>query len=184
MIRLLDIFLSFFGLFVFSPILFLVMTLGYFDTRSPLFFQKRVGVNKKIFVLVKFRTMRVDADSVGTHLSDPSFITPLGQFLRISKIDELPQLWNVLKGEMSLVGPRPCLPNQKKLIDERVKRGIYGVRPGITGLAQIQGIDMSTPKLLAQTDLKMIKKMSFFYYCYYILLTAFHILNKNFNLKF
>jgi len=81
-------------------------------------------------------------------------ITPLGAFLRRTKLDELPQLWNVLKGEMSLVGPRPCLFNQQELINERNKRDVYQALPGITGLAQIQGIDMSTPELLADTDAK------------------------------
>ena len=81
-------------------------------------------------------------------------ITPLGAFLRHTKLDELPQLWNVLKGEMSLVGPRPCLFNQQELINERNKRDVYQALPGITGLAQIQGIDMSTPELLADTDAK------------------------------
>ena len=81
-------------------------------------------------------------------------ITPLGAFLRRTKLDELPQLWNVLKGEMSLIGPRPGLFNQKELIAERAKRDVFVVRPGITGLAQVKGVDMSTPELLADTDAK------------------------------
>lgn len=93
--------------------------------------------------------MRPDTASVATHLADASAITPLGKFLRRTKLDELPQLWNVLKGEMSLVGPRPCLFNQEELIQERAARKVFDVRPGITGLAQIQDIDMSTPKLQA-----------------------------------
>jgi lipopolysaccharide/colanic/teichoic acid biosynthesis glycosyltransferase len=98
--------------------------------------------------------------------------------LRKFKIDELPQLWNVLIGDMSLVGPRPCLPNQKRLIIERKKRGIYKVKPGITGLAQVFGINMSGPVLLAKTDLKMIKQMNLFYYFYYIFKTVFIIFKK------
>ena len=87
--------------------------------------------------------------SVASHLASATSITPFGNFLRKSKLDELPQLWNVLKGEMSLVGPRPCLFNQEELIAERDKRGVFEVRPGITGLAQVNTIDMSTPELLA-----------------------------------
>jgi O-antigen biosynthesis protein WbqP len=96
--------------------------------------------------------MRPGTSSVATHLADVNAVTRVGRFLRRTKLDELPQLWNVLKGEMSLVGPRPCLFNQTELISERASRGVFDVRPGITGLAQIQGIDMSTPKLLAETD--------------------------------
>ena len=96
----------------------------------------------------------------------------MGHFLRKTKLDELPQLWNVLKGEMSLVGPRPGLFNQEELTKERDERGVYSVRPGITGLAQINEIDMSTPKLLAETDRKMIDTLNISSYFKYILLTV------------
>ena len=102
-----------------APILALLWILGWLDTGSPLFRQERVGRNQKPFTLVKFRTMRPDTASVATHLADASAVTKLGHFLRRSKLDELPQLWNVLKGEMSLVGPRPCLFSQTELIEER-----------------------------------------------------------------
>jgi lipopolysaccharide/colanic/teichoic acid biosynthesis glycosyltransferase len=102
----------------------------------------------------------------------------LGIFLRKTKLDEIPQLWNVLIGEMSLVGPRPCLLNQNNLINERKKRGVFKVRPGITGLAQIKGITMKTPTLLAKTDLEMIKQLNVFNYFYYILVTMFLIFKK------
>jgi len=115
--------------------------------------------------------MRPDTASVATHLADASAITPLGHFLRRTKLDELPQLWNVLKGEMSLVGPRPCLYNQTELIAERAVRGVFEVRPGITGLAQIQGIDMSIPKRLAETDAEMLREMNLSAYFKYIFLT-------------
>jgi lipopolysaccharide/colanic/teichoic acid biosynthesis glycosyltransferase len=123
-------------------------------------------------MLVKFRTMKVGTRSVATHLAKASAITPFGKFLRRTKLDELPQLWNVLKGEMSLVGPRPCLFNQQELIDEREKRGVYTLRPGITGLAQVNEIDMSTPELLAKTDAEMIKNLTIGKYFSYIIQTV------------
>ena len=172
MIRLLDMLFSAVGLFLLSPVLMVVWLVGWLDTRSPLFRQERVGRYQKPFVLVKFRTMRTDTASVASHLADASAITPLGRFLRRTKLDELPQLWNVLKGEMSLVGPRPCLFNQQTLIDERERRAVYQARPGITGLAQVQGIDMSTPELLAQTDAKMLATLTLRDYFRYILQTV------------
>lgn len=168
MTRLLDILFAAFGLIVGSPILLLLTLIGWFDTRSPLFRQVRVGRNQQHFVLVKFRTMRVGTASVATHLASTAAITPFGHFLRRTKLDELPQLWNVLKGEMSLVGPRPCLPTQTELIDEREKRQVFKLRPGITGLAQINNIDMSTPELLAETDAKMLQNLSLLNYFSYI----------------
>jgi lipopolysaccharide/colanic/teichoic acid biosynthesis glycosyltransferase len=130
-----------------------------------------VGRFQKPFTLVKFRTMRLDAASVATHLADASAITPFGRFLRRTKLDELPQLWNVLKGEMSLVGPRPCLYSQEELIAERLHRGVFNARPGITGLAQINEIDMSTPSLLADTDAKMLESLNLSAYFRYIFMT-------------
>jgi len=122
---------------------------------------------------MKFRSMHKYAPSVATHLASASPITPFGSFLRKSKLDELPQLWNVFVGDMSLVGPRPNLFNQEELIQERDSRGVYSVRPGITGLAQINKIDMSTPQLLAETDAKMIQELNTFGYFKYIFLTVF-----------
>lgn len=159
MLRVIDILFAGFGLLLALPLLALLFLLGLFDTGAPLFFQERVGRWQKPFMLVKFRTMRAGTASVATHLADAAAITPLGRFLRSTKLDELPQLWNVLKGEMSLVGPRPCLPNQAELIAERAARGVFEVRPGITGLAQIRGIDMSTPRLLAETDARMLEDL-------------------------
>jgi len=178
MIRLFDIFFSIFGLFFLLPLFFLISVIGFFNTGSPLFLQQRLGLNLKIFTLVKFRTMKLDTLSVGTHLVDLSNVTQFGYFLRKSKLDEIPQLWNVLIGNMSLVGPRPCLLNQRKLIMERKKRGVFLVRPGITGLAQVNGIDMSTPTFLAKTDSRMIRQMNLFYYFYYILITFLTIFKK------
>ena len=172
MTRVFDVLLSFLGLVTGAPILALLWILGWLDTGSPLFRQERIGRNQKPFTLVKFRTMRPDTASVATHLADASAVTKLGHFLRRSKLDELPQLWNVLKGEMSLVGPRPCLFNQRELIEERACRGVFAVRPGITGLAQIRGIDMSTPRLLAETDAKMLADMTLKTYLHLLVMTA------------
>ena len=161
------------GLVVLSPILLVLMVIGYSDTGSPIFSQERVGKGKQPFRLMKFRSMLLNAPSVATHLANASSITPFGSFLRKSKLDELPQLWNVLVGDMSLVGPRPNLFNQEELIHERDSRGVYSVRPGITGLAQINKMDMSTPQLLAETDAKMIQELNTIGYFKYIFLTVF-----------
>lgn len=150
----------------------LICIIGFFDTGSPLFFQSRVGRRQRPFTLMKFRTMSIDTDQVGTHLVNAASITPLGNFLRKTKLDELPQLFNVLLGQMSLVGPRPCLPNQKKLVDERENRGAYEVRPGVTGLAQVNDVDMSTPRKLARYDQLMISRMSIELYIKLVIATA------------
>ncbi|WP_322407455.1 sugar transferase [Idiomarina sp. PL1-037] len=172
MIRVLDFLFSLFGLIVGFPILVLLTLIGLFDTGSPIFTQQRVGRNKKTFVLVKFRTMKKDTASVASHLASSASITKFGHFLRRTKLDELPQLWNVLKGEMSLVGPRPGLVNQEELTKAREAKDVFNVRPGITGLAQVNEIDMSTPQLLAETDAKMISTLNIKSYFQYILMTV------------
>jgi O-antigen biosynthesis protein WbqP len=116
------------------------------------FRQVRVGRRKRPFVLYKLRTMAVGTVDVATHEVSPAQITKVGRFLRRTKLDELPQLFNVLIGDMSIVGPRPCLPGQEHLIDEREQRGVFEMRPGITGPAQLAGIDMSRPAELAVAD--------------------------------
>ena len=150
MIRFFDFIFSFIGLLFLWPVGIILYIIGLFDTGKPVFVQERVGRYKKPFNLYKFRTMNVNTKSVASHLANQSSITKFGGFLRKTKLDELPQLLNVLKGDMSLVGPRPNLYNQTELIEERDKRGVYDVTPGITGLAQINEIDMSTPKKLAE----------------------------------
>lgn len=172
MIRVFDFVFSLLGLVAGFPVLLLLTLIGFFDTGSPVFRQVRVGRNQKPFTLVKFRTMKVDTVSVATHLASSTSITRFGHFLRKTKLDELPQLWNVLKGEMSLVGPRPGLFNQEELTAERAKRGVFEVRPGITGLAQVKEIDMSTPALLAETDQKMIQSLTLVDYFKYIFMTV------------
>jgi lipopolysaccharide/colanic/teichoic acid biosynthesis glycosyltransferase len=178
MIRILDILFSFLALIIFFPLLMILYLIGYLDTGSPLFIQKRVGLNQKEFKLFKFRTMKIGTLSTSSHLVDQSQITAFGHFLRKYKLDELPQLLNVVKGDMSLVGPRPCLCSQTRLIRERKKRKIFKARPGMTGLAQIKGINMKNPLVLAKTDLTLVKQMNSYYYIYYILMTILLVLKK------
>ncbi|WP_033570742.1 sugar transferase [Dickeya undicola] len=172
MLRVLDVLLALIGLLCLWPVMLIVYVLGLFDTGSPVFIQQRVGRHQRPFNLIKFRTMAVATESVATHLASRSSVTRLGAFLRKTKLDELPQLINVLKGEMSLVGPRPCLFNQQELITERQARGVFDVLPGITGLAQVNAIDMSTPQKLAEWDQRMIQTLSVKHYFTYLVQTV------------
>ncbi|MGR6872805.1 sugar transferase [Pseudomonas sp. HK3] len=172
MIRLFDIIFSLAGILVGAPLFLIVYVVGLFDTGSPVFMQSRLGKNKKPFTLIKFRTMKAATDSVASHLVDHNAITKVGRFLRKTKLDELPQLINVLFGHMSLVGPRPNLSSQTVLIQERDSLGVYSVRPGVTGLAQLSGVDMSTPKKLSEIDAQMLADLSVSTYFKYIFLTS------------
>ena len=172
LIRIIDFVAALFGLALLSPFIFLIAFILFFEFGKPFFVQTRVGKNQKPFRLVKFRSMSPKSANLPTHEISRDLITKTGKFIRATKLDELPQLWNVLKGEMSLVGPRPCLPIQEELIEEREQRNIFSLRPGITGPAQVQNIDMSTPKLLAETDQQMVGKLSFTSYIKYVLMTV------------
>lgn len=119
---------------------------------SPLFFQTRLGLRERPFQLLKLRTMHVATPSIASHQVGANNILVTGRLLRRLKIDELPQIWNVLNGTMSFVGPRPGLPNQTDLTEARRRHGVFVLVPGITGVAQIKGIDMSTPERLAEVD--------------------------------
>ena len=171
MIRVFDFFLALFGLIILMPLILLIFLVLLFEDKSPLFFQERIGKNLKVFTLIKFRTMSDGNKDCPTHLVDSSRITTIGAFLRKTKMDEIPQLLNVLKGEMTIVGPRPCLPSQIELIKYRRKLKVHTFLPGITGLAQIKGIDMSNPLLLTKTELKMMRKLNLRYYFYFIFKT-------------
>jgi O-antigen biosynthesis protein WbqP len=170
-LRLFDLIFSLMGLLFMAPLMLLIFFKGFFQAGGPIFKQERLGKDQIPFVLIKFRTMIFSTPSVATHLADSTLITPFGKFLRHTKLDELPQLWNVLRGEMSLVGPRPGLANQIELIKARENLGVFTVRPGVTGLSQISGVDMSVPELLAKTDARMIADMSVYSYFRYIFLT-------------
>ena len=171
--RLLDILLAALGLALLWPLL-AVLALAVWSSvgRPVLFRQARPGLHSQPFEIVKFRTMTDERDAEGALLPEAERLTRMGRFLRSTSLDELPELWNVLKGEMSLVGPRPCLPNQDELIAERQRRGVFEVRPGITGLAQVNGIDMSDPARLAEVDERMIRTLTLTDYFRYLLLTA------------
>ncbi|RYD68852.1 MAG: sugar transferase [Verrucomicrobiaceae bacterium] len=125
-----------------------------------IFAQKRIGKSGQVFTCYKFRTMAEGTPNVGTHEASATMVTPLGKLLRRTKLDELPQAINILLNQMSLVGPRPCLPNQDKVISERQKLNALSIKPGITGLAQINQIDMSQPELLARWDARYVKLRS------------------------
>ena len=143
---------------------FVLVAMAAIRLTSPgpaLFRQVRVGQHEKAFVCFKLRTMRQDTANLPSHEVAATSITKIGHFLRRTKFDELPQLWNILRGEMSFVGPRPCLPSQVELIEARRACGLYAIRPGITGVAQVAGIDMSEPQGLARTDAAYLESMSF-----------------------
>jgi O-antigen biosynthesis protein WbqP len=151
--RAFDLVAALVGLAMLWPVIVLLILAVRRDSPGPgIFAQARVGRHGKPFVCYKLRTMRVGAPNVPTHFASAAEITPLGGWLRRWKLDELPQLWNVLIGEMSIVGPRPCLPGQTELIEARRVLGVLSLRPGVTGLGQVSGIDMSEPEKLARCD--------------------------------
>ncbi len=163
--RLLDIVLSAAGLLVLSPVLLVIAVAIKLDSKGPVLFkQKRVAKGKEHFQILKFRTMYADVPKdVPTHLlADPeSKITKIGRFLRKSSLDELPQIWNILVGEMSIIGPRPALWNQFDLIEERDKYGANDVRPGLTGLAQVMGRDELPIEVKAKYDGEYAQNVTF-----------------------
>lgn len=134
----------------------IAFSIGINSPGPVLFKQVRIGRHRQPFVLFKWRTMATDTANLPSHEVARSQVLPIGNFLRRTKLDELPQLWNVIRGEMSFVGPRPCLPTQHELIDLREELGVHNLRPGITGISQLRGIDMSNPKALAASDAEYI----------------------------
>lgn len=159
--RLLDLVLAVPGLLVAAPVVLIAMAAIRATSEGPaIFAQERVGRHERLFRCYKLRTMYVNTPHVATHEVAASAITPVGAFLRRVKIDELPQLWNVVVGQMSMVGPRPCLPGQHDLIRHRRTLGVFALRPGITGLAQVRGVDMSDPQRCAQTDAEYMQAIS------------------------
>jgi O-antigen biosynthesis protein WbqP len=172
LVRFSDVFASVLIILISLPFSLVVTLALYVTSGSPFFVQVRVGKKQRPFKIIKFRTMKIGTKTLETHQVPADAITNFGKFLRKTKLDELPQLLNVLKGDMSFVGPRPNLFSQKELIKERACLGVYDVLPGITGLTQVRKMDMSDPVVMAETDAFMIKNFNFFQYLRYIFLTA------------
>ena len=161
MSRPIEILLAVALLLIATPILLLCILLIRLESKGPAIFrQVRVGKAQEPFTLYKLRTMSIDTRDAATHEVSAAQVTRVGRFLRKAKIDELPQLINVLQRSMSFVGPRPCLPSQAEVIAEREKRGVFAVAPGITGIAQVRHIDMSQPEKLAEADAEYIAQRS------------------------
>lgn len=171
-LRIADVAASLTGLVLLLPVLLAVAVFVRVTSPGPaLFIQTRVGRRETLFSCFKFRTMTVGAPVAGTHEVSASHVTRAGRILRKTKLDELPQLVNVLLGDMSLVGPRPCLTTQTELIRERRSRGVFDVRPGVTGPAQVQGVDMSTPAKLAELDETWSRQPALDRYLFYVVQT-------------
>ena len=159
--RLMDIGVSACGLVIALPIILALAVLIRFETPgNPFFGQVRVGRHERPFTIWKLRSMHQGTPAKGTHEISRTALTRTGAFIRKTKLDELPQLFNILRGDMSLVGPRPCLPSQDHVVAARRKQNVFEVRPGVTGLAQIRGIDMSRPEDLARCDREYIEQQS------------------------
>lgn len=151
--RIIDFITALVGLILLAPLMLLIAICIKLESTGPaLFRQSRVGRAAKPFNCLKFRTMYTGTPNLPTHEVEKSTVTKIGHLLRRTKLDEIPQLINVMLGQMSLVGPRPCLPSQTVLTEARFESGAYKVLPGITGLAQVNGVDMSEPERLARID--------------------------------
>lgn len=181
--RIFDIVLSGSALFVFWPILLILMIAIKIDSKGPIFFtQKRVGIHKTYFEILKFRTMRIDTPKdVPTHLlENPEiYITKIGKFLRKTSLDEIPQLINIIKGDMSFIGPRPALYNQYDLIEERDKYQVNDILPGLTGWAQINGRDELPIEVKAKYDAEYVQNLSFMFDIKIFFKTFLKVLNHD-----
>jgi O-antigen biosynthesis protein WbqP len=176
--RAFDFSISLLLLVVFSPVLaFVALLISLTSSGGVIFKSNRVGRQNRIFPMWKFRTMRIDTPQLATHLLEKpqNFLTPIGAFLRRTSLDELPQLWNVLRGDMALVGPRPALFNQEDLISLRSERGVHLLRPGITGWAQINGRDELPIPLKVELDVFYMQNRSFIFDFKILLMTLFKV---------
>lgn len=160
--RTLDFALALLGLLLALPLMLVIWIAIRSTSAGPaVFVQDRVGRHEELFRCFKFRTMHLGSPNTASHNASEAWVTPVGKVLRRTKLDELPQLVNVIIGDMSLVGPRPCLPSQNNLISARRSQLVFTVRPGITGLAQVAGVDMSEPHVLAAVDGRYVRTRSF-----------------------
>ena len=179
--RLFDFVMSLIGIIVLSPIILIVALAVKLTSPGPMLFkQRRIGKNNDEFQIYKFRTMRIDTPNVPTHLLEnpEQWITPVGKFLRKTSLDELPQLFNILKGEMSIVGPRPALYNQIDLKEMRTEAGVHKLVPGLTGWAQINGRDEIPLSLKVKLDKEYLMKKSFFFDIKIIFMTALSVIKS------
>lgn len=178
MIRMLDILLSVLMFMVLSPVFLVIVMFYSFEGGSVIFRQRRLGKDQVCFTIYKFRTMPINTPQLPTHQLKNVNVSTFGKFLRATKLDELPQLVNVLKGDMSLVGPRPCLESQVDLIRLRSDSKLFSLRPGITGAAQIQKVDMEDPEKLIAIERAMLEKMTFSFYLKNLFLTPLALICK------
>jgi O-antigen biosynthesis protein WbqP len=181
--RILDIILALIGIVVLSPVFLLLIICIKFESKGPVFFkQRRIGIDKKEFYILKFRTMKIDTPKdTPTHLlqNPECYITKVGKILRKTSFDELPQIINIIKGEMSIIGPRPCLPNQYDLITERDKYGANNIYPGLTGWAQVNGRDELPIEVKAKLDGEYVKSVGFIFDVIIFLRTIFSVLSRD-----
>jgi O-antigen biosynthesis protein WbqP len=180
--RFLDLFLGLLAsVMLFVPFLILVLLVKLTSKGPALYWSDRVGRNNRIFSMPKLRTMRVDTPVVATHLlADPDkFLTPIGGFLRKSSLDELPQLWCILRGDMSIVGPRPALFNQQNLIEMRTEKGVHVIRPGLTGWAQVNGRDELPLVEKVRLDLDYLRRQSLAFDVKVIGLTVLKVVRRD-----
>ena len=181
--RFIDIVLSLIGIIVLSPVFLAIIAAIKLGGKGPIFFkQKRIGINKSHFDMRKFRTMKTDTPKdVPTHLLEnpEQYITKIGKFLRKTSLDELPQIIHILTGKMSIVGPRPALWNQDDLIAERDKYGANGIRPGLTGWAQVNGRDELPIEVKAKFDGDYVENMGFGLDCKCFFMTVFKVLKRD-----
>ena len=182
-IRMIRDFICIIGLLVISPFLFFAAIAIIIEDGMPfLFIQERIGKNQSIFKIIKIRTLKIGAPNTGTHQLENEYKLKCGKLIRKIKLDEFPQLINVLKGDINLIGPRPGLVSQIDLTQNRNANGIYDIKPGITGLSQVLGYDMSNPSKLAEIDKMYIQKQSL-YLNFLILISTFTPFPKKYLLK-
>ncbi len=179
--RLFDLLVVIVAALIFAiPMLVVAVAVGLTSKGPILYWSKRVGKNNRLFNMPKFRTMRVDTPVLPTHLlgNPDAYLTSIGSFLRKSSLDELPQLWCILRGDMSVVGPRPALSNQQDLIDARTEKGIHLIKPGLTGWAQVNGRDEIELAKKVQLDYEYLDKKSLIFDVYVVLLTFYKVVKR------
>lgn len=183
--RFFDLTLAVPSLIILMPFILLSYVLVRATSKGPaLYWSKRVGMDNQLFDMPKFRSMKLDTPALATHImnqqADPNqYLTPVGSFIRKTSLDELPQLWSVLKGDMSIVGPRPALFNQDDLIQLRTEHGVHKLKPGITGWAQVNGRDELPIPQKVELDVYYLKHQSLWLDCYIILLTVYKVLKRD-----